>query len=38
MKLINVEGGCSFCGGWKFSKLVNVDSMFIREMRVPLDK
>ncbi len=23
-----------FCGGWNFSKSVNVDSTFIREMRV----
>ena len=27
-------GGISFCGGWNFSKLVSVDSTFIREMRV----
>ena len=31
---INVEGGFLFCGGWNFLKLVSVDSMFIREMRV----
>ena len=31
---INVEGEFSFCGGWNFSKLVSVDSTFIREMRV----
>ena len=34
MKSINVEGGYSFCGGWNFSKLVSVDSTFIRAMRV----
>ena len=34
MKSINVEGGFCFCGGWNFSKLVSVDSTFIREMRV----
>ena len=34
MNSINVEGGFSFCGGWNFSKLVSVDSTFIREMRV----
>jgi hypothetical protein len=27
-------GGISFCGGWNFSKLVSVDSTFIREIRV----
>ena len=27
-------GGIFFCGGWNFSKLVGVDSRFIREMRV----
>ena len=32
---INKRGGwISFCGGWNFSKLVSVDSTFIREMRV----
>ena len=34
MKSINVEGVFCFCGGWNFSKLVIVDSTFIREMRV----
>ena len=34
---INVEGGILFCGGWNFSKSVNVGPTFIREMRV-LDK
>ena len=34
MKSINVEAGFCFCGGWNFSKLVIVDSTFIREMRV----
>ena len=33
-KSINVEGGNFFCGGLNFSKSVNVDSTFIREMRV----
>ena len=33
-KLINVEGGFLFCGGWDFSKSVSVDPTFIREMRV----
>ena len=33
-KLINEEGGFLFWGGWNFSKLVNVGSTFIREMRV----
>ena len=28
------RGWISFCGGWNFSKLVSVDSTFIREMRV----
>ena len=37
MKPINVEGGFSFCGGWNFSKLVSVDSTFIREMRVAIN-
>ena len=32
---INKRGGwISFSGGWNFSKLVSVDSSFIREMRV----
>ena len=34
MKAINVEAGLCFCGGWNFSKLVIMDSTFIREMRV----
>ena len=34
MKSVNVQRGFSFCGGWNFSKLVNVGSTFIREMRV----
>jgi hypothetical protein len=34
MKSINVEAGFCFCGGWNFSKLVIVDSTFIREIRV----
>ena len=33
-KSINVEDGVLFCGGWDFSKSVNVGSTFIREMRV----
>ena len=28
------RGWISFCGGWNFSKLVSMDPMFIREMRV----
>ena len=31
---INVEGGFLFCGGWNFSKSVNVGPTLIREMRV----
>ena len=33
-KLINVEGGFLFCGGWNFSKSVSMGPTFIREMRV----
>ena len=33
-KLIYMEGGFLFCGGWNFSKSVSVDPTFIREMRV----
>ena len=29
-----MEGGFLFCGGWNFSKSVNVGPTFIREMRV----
>ena len=33
-KINKCGGWISFCGGCNFSKLVSVDSMFIREMRV----
>ena len=36
MKSINVEGGFSICGGWNFSKLVSVDSTFIRDESFPM--
>ena len=31
-----MEAGFCFCGGWNFSNLVTMDSMFIKEMRVTL--
>ena len=31
-------GGIFFCGGWKFSKSVSVNSTFIRELRVEKPK